>query len=161
MKKITVSGEITSYDSIDELDQAFKTLFLTAMEAVEKSYAPYSLFNVGAAVLLENGEILSGANQENASYPACICAEQSVLATASSMFPNQSIVALAVTASKNGVFVEEVTPPCGICRQVMKEWQTRMKANLTVLFSGPGQSIYKIDSIDAILPLGFDSTYLL
>lgn len=126
-----------------------------ARKATLLAYAPYSNFHVGAAILLENGDIVRGANQENASYPCGICAERSALATAQNLYPNVPIVAIALTATdKSGTVVAEPVTPCGMCRQVIAEAQRRYHSDIRILMLSKTESIIA-GSIEEILPLAF------
>lgn len=126
-----------------------------AKKATLLAYAPYSNFHVGAAVLLENGKIVLGANQENSSYPCGICAERSALATAQNLYPNVPVVAMALTATdKSGKVVSEPVTPCGMCRQVIAETQHRYHSDIRILMLSDSQAVIA-GSIDELLPLAF------
>lgn len=125
-----------------------------AQQATALSYAPYSNFNVGAAILLSNGEIIKGANQENASYPCGICAERSALATAQNTFPGVPVVAMALAAKKGGVITAEPVTPCGMCRQVMAEVQRRYQADIRILMTSSDKVIIA-NSVTELLPYSF------
>jgi cytidine deaminase len=121
MRKISVQIKYTEYPDNTNLPESDNQLIMKAREAVQRGYAPYSGFRVGAAVLLENGSIITGTNQENAAYPSGLCAERTALFYASSQYPNVPILAIAVSTSGNG-FSDEAKP-CGACRQVMSEYE--------------------------------------
>jgi cytidine deaminase len=125
-----------------------------AIKATELSYAPYSNFHVGAAILLSNGEIVRGANQENASYPCGICAERSALATAQNLYPDVHVVAMALAAKKGGEVVQEPVTPCGMCRQVIAETQQRYQADIRILMTS-AQKVLIANSISELLPHSF------
>ena len=144
------------YDSPQRLTLSERRLLERAVEAVAGSYAPYSRFNVGAAVEMENGEIISSANQENAAYPSGICAERSALFYAHSKFPDSAIVAIAVVAAVDGKLTETPTYPCGACRQVMYESQQRGGKKIKVII-GSATRIQVIDSVNGLLPFAFDN----
>lgn len=144
------------YDSPQKLTLSERRLLERAVEAVAGSYAPYSRFNVGAAVEMENGEIISSANQENAAYPSGICAERSALFYAHSKFPDSAIVAIAVVAAVDGKLTETPTYPCGACRQVMYESQQRGGKKIKVII-GSATRIQVIDSVNGLLPFAFDN----
>lgn len=144
------------YDSPKRLTPSERRLLERAIEAIAGSYAPYSRFNVGAAVEMENGEIISSANQENAAYPSGICAERSALFYAHSKFPDSAIVAIAVVAAVNGKLTETPTYPCGACRQVMYESQQRGRKKIKVII-GSATRIEVIDSVNGLLPFAFDN----
>lgn len=149
--------EITIYETnnISELTSEEATLLVKASEATRCSYAPYSHFHVGAAVLLENGEIICGSNQENAAYPSGLCAERVALFYANSHFPNVAIRAIAVYSSVNGVENSDPTYPCGACRQVLLECENRSGQPIKVIM-GSAQKIQIVHSVSDLLPLAFD-----
>ena len=124
-----------------------------AKEATKSSYTPYSHFNVGAALLLDNGVLIKGANQENAAF-AGICAERSACYNAGANYPGVGIKKVAVTAFQNGDFVEEPCSPCGVCRQALLEFEVQAGHPIEVLLVGR-YSIYRLDSIKSLLPLSF------
>lgn len=141
--------------NIDELLAEDALLAKEAQEATLLSYAPYSNFHVGAAILLENGKIVLGANQENSSYPCGICAERSALATAQNLYPGVPVVALALTATdKSGEVVSEPVTPCGMCRQVIAETQHRYHSDIRILMLSKTEAIVA-SSIDELLPCAF------
>lgn len=144
------------YESIDQLEAQDRKLAEAAIEATEGSYAPYSGFNVGAAVRLDNGEIIKGSNQENAAYPSGICAERTAMFYAAATYPKNAIEAIAVTASQNGILCGNPATPCGACRQVMAQYQTKGGKPMAIILVG-GKKIWKFDRVDDILPLIFDS----
>ena len=125
-----------------------------ARKAILLSYAPYSNFHVGASVLLSNGEIVRGANQENASYPCGICAERTALATAQNLFPNVPVVAMALAAKRGGEITQEPVTPCGMCRQVIAETQQRYQADIRILMTSTDKVIIA-NSISELLPYCF------
>lgn len=139
----------------NELTEEQKNVVDAAKKATSGSYAPYSNFNVGAAVLLDNGEIVQGSNQENAAYPSGLCAERTALFYAGAQFPDAKVCKIAVVACKNGEFTKKICSPCGACRQVMLESQYRAGAPIEVLLCS-NDEIYVFESVDALLPFGFD-----
>lgn len=132
----------------------FETLVIRAKEMTSKSYAPYSHFNVGAAVLLSDGTIVTGANQENAAYGACVCAERVALLYATANYPELYPVAIAIAAFSNGAFTRESVKPCGECRQVIAEMQQRFKHNIKVVMYGLDE-VLVADGAQDLLPLTF------
>ncbi len=144
------------YKSLDQLDPQDRELAEAAIDATKGSYAPYSGFNVGAAVRLDTGEIVKGANQENAAYPSGICAERTAMFYASATYPDSIIKSIAVTASQNGILCDNPATPCGACRQVMAQYQTKGGSPMSILLIGGGK-IWKFDKVDDLLPLIFDS----
>lgn len=140
--------------SIPTLTNQEKTLINTAKEAVFKAYAPYSKFKVGAAVLLENGEIITGSNQENAAYPSGTCAERVALFYANSLYPNISVAAIAIAAFTNNKYVQNPISPCGACRQVLSEVELRQQKPITIYLYGESD-IFMLESTKHLLPLHF------
>jgi len=155
MKK-QVNIEIEVYNSIDELSEKEQALVLEAKAIAKKAYAPHSKFYVGAALLLDNDEIVSGNNQENVAYPSGICAERTALFYAGSQFPDHAVKTLAVAVYTNGEFAEQPVTPCGSCRQVMLETENRYNSPMRVIMTGEKQ-IYVVNSVKDLLPLSFDS----
>ena len=146
----------TEYASIEELQPQDRLLAEAAVEAVALSYAPYSNFNVGAAVQFEDGEIVKGANQENAAYPSGLCAERTALFYASASRPDKAMTAIAIAAGQNGHICESPATPCGACRQVMAQYQTKSGMPMAVLLVGASK-VWKFEKVDDLLPLIFDS----
>ena len=144
------------YESLDQLGPEDRQLADAAIEAVSRSYAPYSNFNVGAAVMFEDGEIIKGAHQENAAYPSGLCAERTALFYASATRPGAPMKALAIAAGQNGRLCETPATPCGACRQVMAQYQTKSGRPMSVLLIG-ADKIWKFEKVDDLLPLIFDS----
>ncbi len=130
-----------------------------ARDATQKAYAPYSGFSVGAAVLLSNGVVVTGNNQENAAYPSGLCAERVALFSAASQYPSVSIEALAVTAFTKGKWITSPVPPCGGCRQVFVEYQQRHKKPFPLIMAGSERTI-RIRQAGWLMPLSFDAEYL-
>jgi cytidine deaminase len=140
---------------MDELSTEDRQLVEQAIEATRRSYAPYSHFHVGAAVRLENGEIVIGCNQENAAYPSGLCAERTALFAAGALYPDVPVKVLAVAArGTGGEMTEEPTGPCGSCRQVIIESETRAKHPIRILLYGR-RCVYIIDGIRQLMPLTF------
>ena len=146
----------TEYDSVDQLEQVDKELVEAAIEATKTSYAPYSKFSVGAAIRLEDGMIVKGSNQENAAYPSGICAERTAMFYAGANYGDKAMTAIAVVASQNGIICPSPVSPCGACRQVMAQYQTKSGIPMKVLLIG-AQKIWKFEKVDDLLPLIFDS----
>ena len=144
------------YEAIDGLEAEDKVLALAAIEAMKSAYAPYSGFNVGAAVMFEDGEIIKGSNQENAAYPSGLCAERTALFYASASRPDKAIISIAIVAGQNGVLCATPATPCGACRQVMAQYQTKSGRPMRVLLVG-ADKIWRFEKVDDLLPLIFDS----
>lgn len=149
-KNITTKIQVINYTELTETE---KKLVDMAKEATRSSYTPYSHFNVGAALLLANGEMIMGANQENAAF-AGICAERSAIYNAGANFPGVDIKVVAIAAFHNGEFVEDPCPPCGVCRQAMLEFEKNAEHPIQVILVGR-ETIYRLDSVSSLLPLSF------
>ncbi|MEM1258012.1 MAG: cytidine deaminase [Bacteroidota bacterium] len=160
MEKKRISFELTIFNSLDEMLPEDANLVLESKKAMANAYAPYSNFSVGAALLLENGKILLGSNQENASFPAGVCAERVALFYAGANYPNEEIKAIAITASPREHYSQEPAAPCGICRQAISEYENKQKKPIRILMRGYSGPIYRCDSISDLLPLGFNSSFL-
>ncbi|WP_299675051.1 cytidine deaminase [uncultured Tenacibaculum sp.] len=160
MKKINFSAEAIIYDDISELNKEDQKLMEEAKIAKSKSYAPYSEFNVGAALLLENGVIIHGNNQESAAYPSGMCAERVAVWKAGSEYPNMKIKKLAIVASSKNSTVDKPVGPCGACRQTLLEYEINQKAPFEVIFMGEVGKVVKTKSLVSLLPFSFDSSYL-
>ena len=144
------------YGSVDELEPTDRELAEAAIEATEGSYAPYSKFNVGAAVRLDSGTIIKGSNQENAAYPSGLCAERTAMFYAAATYPENAITSIAVVASQDGKICQSPATPCGACRQVMAQYQTKGGQTMSILLIG-AEKIWKFEKVEDILPLIFDS----
>ena len=160
MKKVEIKTRITIFETIDELPNSVKELMEKAIEAKHNAYAPYSKFKVGAAFLLKNGTIITGSNQENAAYPSGMCAERVAIWRASSEYPDQKIITLAITASSSSQLTNEPVAPCGACRQTLSEYELKQKDKIEVYFMGEVGSVFKTDSILDLLPIAFDKSFL-
>lgn len=154
MKTIELVAKIQICNQ-NELTEEQKNVVQAAKDATFSSYAPYSNFNVGAAVLLDNGEIVKGSNQENAAYPSGLCAERTALFYAGATFPKAKTLKIAIAARNKGEFTKKIVSPCGGCRQVMLESQYRSGNPLEVLLVS-AEEIYIFENVDALLPFGFD-----
>ncbi len=155
MEKI-IKIKYREYNNPDELTEQERELYNRAVIAADSAYAKYSNFNVGAALLLENGEITSASNQENAAYPSGLCAERTALFYTHSKYPNEAVVAIAIVAKVDGKLVSGVTYPCGACLQVMNESQKRGGKNIKVIMGGSGK-IQIVDSVNALMPFAFNN----
>ena len=148
------------YESIDQLSSEDKSLMNAAQKAIEDSYAPYSQFNVGAAVLLENGKVVTGNNQENAAYPSGMCAERVAVWNAASNYPDQKIKKIAITARSSIKIVDRPVAPCGACRQTLLEYEVKQEEPISILFSGSKGPVIQVNSLKDLLPFAFDQSYL-
>ena len=153
-KSISISYK--EYFRNEGLELKDKVLLDRAKKASEGAYAPYSNFNVGAAVRLSNGEIIAASNQENAAYPSGLCAERVAIFYAHAKFPDASVESIAVTASVGGHICETPTYPCGACRQVLAESEMRSGSPIRVIVGGE-KFTQVMDSISALLPFTFDN----
>lgn len=160
MRKIEIATSATIYKDIFELSSGDAMLMKKAIEARQTAYAPYSKFHVGAALLLENGEIILGNNQESAAYPSGMCAERVAVWKAGSSFPKVKILALAISASSLIATVDKPVGPCGACRQTLSEYEINQKTPFKVIFMGEIGEIVVIDSLLSLLPFSFDNSYL-
>lgn len=158
MQKRTIETKVTIY-LFDELNTEYQNLIRQAKEQVKKAYAPYSGFHVGAALQLENGEIFTGSNQENAAYPSGLCAERVAMFYANAQFPDVAVKTLAIAAFTNDSFLPDPVTPCGSCRQVLLETETRFDKDITVLLYGT-EHVYLIENVKQLLPLCFEKESL-
>ncbi len=152
MKELKVETKLQSL-FISELSDKERQLAEQAYMAAERAYAPYSQFHVGAAVLLENGEIISGNNQENAAYPSGLCAERVALFYAGAQYPNIPVSTLAIIALKDGEIREHISP-CGSCRQVLLETEQRYQRPIRILLCGRDE-VLALKGATSLLPLSF------
>lgn len=157
MEKINHPFSYSRFDNIDSLDFKDNALLQQARKATSLAYAPYSGFQVGASLQLSNGIIVSGANQENASFPAGICAERVALATVSSQYPDCKIEAIALSYDNKAGASEHPVSPCGICRQSLAEWEQKQHAPIKLILGGMSGEVYVIASAALLLPLAFSS----
>ena len=159
MKEIVHECHYTLYD-FDELTPADQDLIKEACEATKRSYSPYSHFSVGAAVLLDDGTVVTGNNQENAAFPSGLCAERTTLFYANAQYPDKAVVALAIAARDSEGLTPVPTPPCGACRQVILETESRFQHPIRILLDGT-QGTYVVEGgIRELLPLVFTGDFL-
>lgn len=145
------------YGDLNLLD---RSLVDKAVAMTDTAYAPYSGFLVGAAALLSNGVILGGCNQENASYPLCMCGERVALYNAAANYPNETVVSLAIVARNPKKKLTQPVSPCGACRQVIAEYESRYGADIRIILKGETADIIEFNSVKELLPYGFDDTFL-
>ena len=160
MKQIKITSSAIVYSNLGELSTEDQMLMNKAIEARRNAYAPYSKFHVGAALLLDNREIVLGNNQENAAYPSGMCAERVAIWQAGSLFPGVKIKKLAISASSTITKVDKPIGPCGACRQTLSEYEINQKEPFPVIFMGEVGEIVKTPSLLSLLPFSFDSSYL-
>ncbi len=156
MEEKIINISFLEYNSIDELPESEKDLLKKATEAISSSYAPYSNFNVGAAVRMGNGEIVTGSNQENAASPSGLCAERVALFAAHHLYPSEPVKAIAIAGSQNGRLTDEFTYPCAACIQVMVESQKRGGTPIKIIV-GSASKVQVIGSVDGLLPFSFSN----
>ena len=161
MKKEKYDFAYEVYDSIDELSEQEASLLKKARETTRHAYAPYSHFKVGAVAKMKNGEIVTGSNQENASFPVGLCAERVLLASASSLYPKIPIDMIAISYSSDQVASDHPVAPCGICRQSLQEFEERSKSPIKLVLGGMHGKVIVIDKASQLLPLAFTSEELL
>lgn len=155
MEEAKYSFAYEIYESQDQLKRQDAELLQTAIQATHLAYAPYSQFRVGAAAKLKNGEILKGTNQENASFPAGLCAERVLLAAASALYPGIPIESIAISyVSEHGRSNHPITP-CGICRQSLQEYEKLFRNPIRLILGGLEGKIMVIPAAGALLPLAF------
>lgn len=155
MKQDKIEISYTVYEKIDELSQDDSALLQRAREVTKNAYAPYSNFHVGAAAKLSNGEIVTGTNQENASYPVGLCAERVLLASASTLHPNVAIETMAISYNSHNGNNSHPIAPCGMCRQYIQEYEIRLKHPIRLILGGSEGKIFVFEKASQLLPLGF------
>jgi cytidine deaminase len=156
-KKITTTFYQTDFSSLNSEE---KDLVNRAKNSLEAAYAPYSGFLVGATVLLENGEIISGNNQENVAYPSGLCAERVAIFYAGANFPNVKIKTIAITAVSKKFEIKDIISPCGACRQAIAEYEVKQENDIRILLHHPDDSILVVNSVSDLLPFMFKSKEL-
>lgn len=157
-KEITI--RYRSYGSAAELPAHHQKLLDEAKKALDMAYAPYSEFQVGVAILLSNGEMVTGANQENAAYPSGLCAERTAMYYAGAHYPKEKMEAVAVVARKMGAANLVAACPCGACRQAMLEYEDRQKMPIKLIFQQENSGLVEVDSVAAMLPFKFNAEAL-
>ena len=156
MKTKTLSIKYEIYNSPEEMSQEDRELIEAAEQAQKTSYAPYSKFNVGAAIRLDNGLIIKGSNQENAASPDGLCAERTAMFAASATYPDNAMVSMAISGGYGFKMDDQPCTPCGSCRQVMAEYQNKSGVPMSIIMAGRRQ-IWKFNKVDDILPFIFNS----
>lgn len=159
MKTSEIKIVVYEYETIHELPENDRLLLAEARKITGNAYAPYSGFYVGAAVLLGNGQIFTGNNQENSAYPSGLCAERVALFYANANYPESKVKAIAVSAAKNGVLVSEPVKPCGSCRQALAEAEVRFNHPIRIILDGQ-HSIMVLQGVESLLPLSFSKAAL-
>lgn len=156
-KEINISFEV--FNNKESLNLTARNLYEEAKKAREKSYALYSEFSVGCAILLENGEIIHGNNQENAAYPSGLCAERTAIFWTSANYPNEKIKAIFIVGAPDHSTDTKPIPPCGACRQVLLEYENKQHADIELYFAAPNSEIFHLKNVKDLLPFSFDSSY--
>ena len=159
MKTSEIKIVVYEYETIEELPDADRLLLSEARKITKLAYAPYSGFHVGAAVLLGNGKIFTGNNQENSAYPSGLCAERVALFYANANHPESEVKSIAVSAAKNGILVDDSVKPCGSCRQALAETEVRFGQPIRIILDGQ-DSILVLNGVESLLPLSFSKKAL-
>jgi cytidine deaminase len=160
MKTITLETQMRVYENREELPVELRELLRHAEEAATRAYAKYSHFQVGAAILMNNGKVVTGANQENAVYPCGLCAERTAAFAASATYPEVPFNMIAITAINPDEPLKEPVSPCGSCRQVLFEYEQKFGHPIEVLLAGQEGPIYHIQSVAHLLPYTFHAGFL-
>lgn len=160
MKDLKIETILTVYDRLSELPDEIIQLFNHAAKIRAQAYVPYSKFSVGAAILLDNHEIVTGSNQENASYPSGLCAERTAIYYAGAQYPEAKILKIAVVAGSQIKQTKAPIPPCGACRQAIAEYEIKQDAPIEIYFMGETGKVIKSSSLANLLPLIFDKSFL-
>ncbi|TDE29441.1 cytidine deaminase [Flavobacterium ranwuense] len=160
MKEITITTQFKVFDSIQDLPNDIQDLMTQAVEVRKNAYAPYSKFRVGVALVLDNGKIVVGSNQENAAYPSGLCAERVAIFYAGAVYPEAKILKMAITAASDTNQTTAPIPPCGSCRQSIAEYEIRQETPIEIYFMGEIGAIYKSESLKNLLPFMFDKKFL-
>jgi len=160
MKEQKFEFDYEVFNDISELAEKDAWLLTEARNITKEAYAPYSNFYVGAAAILENGEIVVGTNQENASYPVGICAERVLLGSVATLHPNIPIESIAISYDGDDVKSDHPISPCGMCRQALQEFESRMKTPIRLILGGMEGKVYILKTASQLLPLAFTSEEL-
>lgn len=160
MKDVTFTSTISTFDSVNDLSQDVRDLMAKAVTIRKSAYAPYSNFRVGAAILLENGAVVVGSNQENAAFPSGLCAERVAIFQAGALYPEVKIKIIAISAASDTNQTRSPIPPCGACRQSILEYETKQNHDIEIYFMGEVGNVYKSASLSNLLPFSFDKKFL-
>ena len=160
MKEINITTKLNVFENFSELPIDIQSLMTSAIEIRKKAYAPYSQFRVGVAILLDNGAIILGSNQENAAYPSGLCAERVAIFYAGANYPDAKILKIAISATSDLNVNTTPIPPCGSCRQSIAEYESKQEAPIEMYFMGEIGEVYKSDSLKNLLPFTFDKHFL-
>src|ERR1700741_2575646 len=160
ISKLIISTEIDVYPSAKDLSKKDAELLLEAQKMLKNAYAPYSNFSVGCAILLDNGKIITGNNQENAAYPSGLCGERVAIYSAGAHYPKSVVKTIAISVKSKNVVIKEPLSPCGACRQAIAEYENKFGEPIRILMSSEKGPIYIAQSIESLLPLMFSKKYL-
>ena len=160
MKELIIHTQFTIFENSKEISKEAQNLLDQAIKIRQKAYAPYSQFKVGAAILLDNGKIVLGSNQENAAYPSGLCAERVAVFQAGTLYPESKIKTIFISASSDLNHTSSPIPPCGACRQSIAEYELRQNSLIEIYFTGETGEIYKSNSLKNLLPLLFNKNLL-
>ncbi len=160
MNDIIISTRFSVFETVLELPNDIQNLMAQAIAVRKNAYAPYSKFKVGAALLLDNGQLVLGSNQENAAYPSGLCAERVAIFQAGAIYPDAKILKMAITAASDTNQTNAPIPPCGSCRQSIAEYEIKQDFPIEIYFMGEIGVIYKSDSLKNLLPFMFDKKFL-
>lgn len=161
MKEKKFEFEYEVYDDIGQLAEEDAWLLREAKAVTEQAYAPYSKFHVGAVAMLENGQVVAGTNQENASYPVGICAERVLLGSVATLHPNIPVKSIAISYNSEEIKSDHPISPCGMCRQALLEYETRLKKPIRLILGGMEGKVYVIKTASQLLPFAFTSDELI
>jgi len=160
MQQKKLKLEWKEFKKKSKLPKNERLLLALAVDSLDNAYAPYSNFKVGASILLANGKMVGGSNQENAAYPMCLCAERVALSAAASEHPNVLIKSMAITVKAPIKIIDQPAMPCGSCRQALCEQEFRQKEPIQLVIRGEKGPIYIFKSAKDILPFSFDASFL-
>jgi cytidine deaminase len=160
MKDIIITTQFSVFETAEQLPSDIQNLMTQAVAVRKNAYAPYSKFRVGAALLLDNGKIVLGSNQENAAYPSGLCAERVAVFQAGTIYPDAKIIKMAITAASDTNQTTAPIPPCGSCRQSIAEYEIKQESPIEIYFMGEIGAIYKSASLKNLLPFMFDKKFL-
>jgi cytidine deaminase len=160
MKEINITTRFSVFETNQDLPNDIQDLMNQSVAIRKKAYAPYSNFRVGVAILLDNGQVVLGSNQENAAYPSGLCAERVAIFQAGAIYPEARILKMAITAASDTNKTESPIPPCGACRQSIAEYEMKQNQPIEIYFMGEIGLIYKSDSLKNLLPFMFDKNAL-
>ena len=160
MKEITITTQFKVFDSTTDLPFDVQNLMDQAAAVRKTAYAPYSKFRVGAALILDNGQVILGSNQENAAYPSGLCAERVAIFYAGAKYPEAKVLKMAITAASDTNETTTPIPPCGSCRQSIAEYEIKQDTPIEIYFMGEIGTIYKSESLKNLLPFMFVKKFL-